>query len=189
MGRTAVITPALIRMVELPDIRSAGAVFSIAASGQIHRISVLFLDWKVEPLGLHNLIVGLVGKPFLLGGRGSAGYDCYGLVREVQRFRGIELPDSPTPESMQMRAAMVEKITGGWTDLLDKTEPYCVVLFYGPHMGWHVGVVLEDCRRFIHVAHSTRTARIDRLDEWPWDTRIYGFFRMHTNYDSGPAGA
>lgn len=35
----------------------------------------------------------LLGKPYKVHGRGPEGYDCYGLVIEVERRLGRELPD------------------------------------------------------------------------------------------------
>ena len=35
----------------------------------------------------------LLGKPYVLHGRGPDGYDCYGLAIEVERRLGKELPD------------------------------------------------------------------------------------------------
>lgn len=38
-------------------------------------------------------VTDLLGKPYKPHGRGPDGYDCYGLVIEVERRYGIELPD------------------------------------------------------------------------------------------------
>lgn len=38
-------------------------------------------------------VTDLLGKPYVLHGRGPDGYDCYGLVIEVCKRYGIDLPD------------------------------------------------------------------------------------------------
>jgi len=129
----------------------------------------------------------LIGIPFLRGGRGPDAFDCFGLVREVQRRRGIELPDAPSPQSMELQAAMVERIASHWTEPLDQVEPYCVVVFNSRRFGWHCGVVLENCRQFVHVAEFTKTSKIDLLDEWPWSHWIHGSYKCKNNC-SGPSG-
>ena len=119
----------------------------------------------------------LIGLPFMWGGRGPDSYDCFGLVREVQRRRGINLPDRPSPQAMDFQAAMADSIASRWTEPLCKPEAFAVVVFNARRFGWHCGIVLDDCRRFIHVASCTTTVRIDLLDDYPWSKFIKRFFR------------
>jgi cell wall-associated NlpC family hydrolase len=40
-----------------------------------------------------RLYADLLGKPFADGGRGPDSFDCVGLAIEVQRRRGLDIPD------------------------------------------------------------------------------------------------
>lgn len=60
---------------------------------------------------------------------------------------------------------------------LPKPEPWCVVTFaIHPRFVSHVGVVLDDCRRFIHIMEKT-SVTAERLDALEWAPRIKGFYR------------
>ena len=123
--------------------------------------------------------IDLIGKPFSPGGRGPDNYDCYGLVKELYRRSGIELPeyayDSPDNFSL------IHRLINGDKDLferLEKPEPYCLVLFtiQPPYIS-HIGVVLEDCHTFIHASEKVGFSR--KLDH-PAGAQIRGF-QMENN--------
>jgi len=61
---------------------------------------------------------------------------------------------------------------------LEKPEPGCLVTFMlRPPYTTHVGVVLLDRYRFIHITRQTRVA-IERLDIDPWAGKISGFWEL-----------
>ena len=74
----------------------------------------------------------LVGIPFLFGGRTLAGLDCWGLVMEAFRMRGIEVEDvsdygalAAAEVSPQIASACAET----WRQVEEPYEPYDVLLF------------------------------------------------------------
>lgn len=122
--------------------------------------------------------IDLIGKPYSPGGRGEDGYDCYGLVKEVYRRLGIALPeyvyDSPDNYSLIHRLINGDK---DLFDLIEKPEPFCVVLFaiHPPYIS-HIGVVLEDCNKFIHAVEKVYVS-IEKLNHPVWERRVRGFLR------------
>ena len=117
----------------------------------------------------------LIGKPFEYGGRGPVGYDCYGLAMEVYKRRGINLKEYYSPDNLSIIGNLVED---GKEDFipLEKPEPFCFVLFRVPKYTTHIGVVLPDCKRFIHVSRG-KNVSIERLDHIIWKTKISGYYR------------
>ncbi len=121
-------------------------------------------------------LADFVGKDFAWGGRGPDTYDCYGLVKAVQAARGIELPEYASVSDK----ALIHQLVMAERELfvpLERPEPWCVVaLAIHPRFVSHVGVVIDDSRRFIHVMAKTRVS-IERLDAPEWAKRIRGFYR------------
>jgi cell wall-associated NlpC family hydrolase len=123
----------------------------------------------------------LIGAAYCENGQGHRTFDCWGLVREVMRRAGVEVPDWPRPdESSQNQAAIIEAIAAGW-ERLNAPESACGVLFRTPH-GPHIGVVVGR-DRFMHIQAGTR-ACIERLSDPLWRDRRVGFYRWR-----GHAGA
>ena len=119
----------------------------------------------------------LVGKPFSDGGRGPSSYDCWGLVLEIYRRFGLELPDySISAAACQQVHQEInrERISNRWVELSTPEVP-CVVLIKG-HPGFyqHLGAYLGH-GRIIHVMHyGVETAR--RSDPL-WQRRIKGYWQ------------
>jgi cell wall-associated NlpC family hydrolase len=121
------------------------------------------------------MIQDLIGIPYEKHGRTIKGLDCYGLVHLIYERLGKELPNFPEDytELLTIHNA-VEKNKDKFIKL-DKPEPFCIVTFsiYPPYVT-HIGVVLEDCIRFIHIMEK-RNVTIDKLDKW--QKRIRGFYK------------
>jgi len=120
----------------------------------------------------------LLGKEFHYGGRGPDRFDCYGLVQEVYRRRGIFLPEFHS-------IADQEKIHGSMAtgkelfQEIDRPEPWCVVMLcVRPPFMSHVGVVLPNLYQFLHIMRGVR-ACVERLDSTEWQHRIRGYYRWH----------
>ncbi len=127
---------------------------------------------------MDNFYTNLIGKGWKQHGKGPEFYDCYHLVKEIQRRRGFFLPEIDTPESIEMRLQMFKKLCSKFAESIDKPEPFCVVVFDGGRFTrLHIGVVLEDCRSFIHSAAYIKRIRIDKLDSVLWKKRVFGYFR------------
>lgn len=60
---------------------------------------------------------------------------------------------------------------------LQEPEPFCLVtlMIYKPFVS-HIGVVLEDCKRFIN-SFQKRNVCIEELNSPRWKDRIDGFWR------------
>jgi len=121
------------------------------------------------------MIQDLIGIPYEKHGRTTKGLDCYGLVHLVYGRLGKELPNFPEDytELLNIHNA-IEENKSKFIEL-EKPEPYCIVTFsiYPPYVT-HIGVVLDDCKRFIHIMEK-RNVTIEKLDKW--QKRIRGFYK------------
>lgn len=117
----------------------------------------------------------LIGKPFAYGGRGPEVYDCYGLAMEIKRRVGqlppdFEHPDTPEDIHRVILAAKEQFV------VIPAPVPFCFATFTIRYpFTSHVGIVLEDRNRFIHVLEKARVC-IERLDSIVWKRRITGYF-------------
>ena len=122
----------------------------------------------------------LLGKPFVMGGRGQVGYDCYGLCLEVAKRAGIKLMPEESVEDLSLRSKIIDDRKALY-EKLDKPEPFCLVTFkIRPPFVTHIGVVLADCKHFIHIMRK-RSVAIERLDLPAWKRRLDGFYRFANN--------
>ena len=118
----------------------------------------------------------LIGKPFLYGGRGPDHYDCYGLVSEIYKRRGIALPPLLSATSYKAIDPIFQNEKKGYIKI-DKPEAYAIVSFIiRPPFVSHVGVVLENEKSFIHVLQK-RFVAIEQLSSQSWNHRIEGYYR------------
>ncbi len=97
---------------------------------------------------------------------------------EVHRRRGIILPDYAYGADLEI--TVLHQLISGNKHLileLDRPEPYCLVGFsIIPGYETHIGTVLEDGRRFIHIRRRHRVI-ISRLNDIVWKRRVRGFYR------------
>lgn len=119
--------------------------------------------------------VDLLEKEFAYNGRGPAFYDCYGLIMEMHRRIGIELPEYKSerdPNLIQMMIIEGRKLF----EQIEKPEPYCIVTFFiKPYITSHFGFMLDE-RRFIHIMVKSRVT-VERIDSDIWKDRITGYFK------------
>jgi len=125
----------------------------------------------------------LIGKPFLDNGKGPDGYDCYGLCQEVYKRLGIVLPEFDYTFSNHASSETAEAIdfkieeNKNRFEVIEKPEPYCIVTFcIVPPFISHIGIVLDDCIKFIHVSRMNAVV-IDRLNSIRWKGRIRGYYK------------
>ena len=124
-----------------------------------------------------NGYTDLLGKGFEYGARGPGKYDCYGLCMEIYRRLGRKLPEFGSAVMPSLIDKMVAENKPVFIELL-VPEPWCLVLFrVRPPYVSHVGVVLEDRMRFIHIMRNTSVC-IERLDALEWKRRIAGFLQL-----------
>ncbi len=118
----------------------------------------------------------LLKVKFVKGGRDvSTGLDCYGLCQEVYRRIGKELPEYDTPDCRESIDSAINGMKGSFVKL-EFCQPYALVLFtIRPPYESHIGVVLEDTTRFIHMLEGTGCS-IERLSGHFWKNRIRGYY-------------
>jgi len=121
----------------------------------------------------------LIGIPFKDGGRSIDGLDCYGLVMEVYRRKGINLPEYYAPAldesavSTQIEAAKALPI---WQKAEAANPPLLAVMaikFNSIHCN-HTGVYIGN-GFFIHTRERIGV-NIDRISSPAWRRRIEGFY-------------
>jgi cell wall-associated NlpC family hydrolase len=124
------------------------------------------------------LATDLLGVPFVDGRRGPDGYDCWGLVREVFRRYGVELPDYKLccRDSEGFNGLYAAELSR-WTrrEAPDIPIPAVVAIrFNHPVFVNHVGVYIGDSK-FLHTREKTGVV-IERTDAPYWRRIIEGFY-------------
>ena len=114
-----------------------------------------------------------------MGARGPGAYDCYGLIQSLCCERGFFLPDQDTPESIEMRRAVFDNVISPYLEPIGKPEPYCLVVFDFRRGGLHLGMILEDMRKFIHVSSPAKAVVVNHLHDRFFERQIHGFFRAN----------
>ncbi len=119
----------------------------------------------------------LVGKPFADGGRGPDAYDCWGLVCEVFKRYGIELPDYKIScEDASRIDNEIDSQRRQWRRCEGEIPaPSLVVIRFNEvvfcnHTGVYIG-----SGRFIHTREKIG-GNIDRIDSPAWRRKIEGFY-------------
>ncbi|MFZ2447487.1 MAG: NlpC/P60 family protein [Syntrophobacteraceae bacterium] len=133
--------------------------------------------------------VDLLGKEFRYGARGPDAYDCYGLIIEVRKRAGLFTPanyaSTDLPEVMH---DSIEDARKAFPFVeLPAPGPFCLVTFkLHPRYTTHIGMVLGDTNRFIHILPRMRVG-IERLDSPSWRHRITGYWEIRTGFTAGDA--
>lgn len=109
---------------------------------------------------LHPDFSDLFGVSFERGGRGPEAYDCYGLVREMYRRRGVDLPDFESPGEIEEIADVMSDATRRFRPVPDGT-PGSIATFRVEGVGAHVGYVLSPTS-FLHITEAAGVS-IERL--------------------------
>jgi len=124
----------------------------------------------------------LIGIPFINNGRDiNKGFDCYGLVMEVYRRNGIELPEfyADCTDITSIHDIYVkEKQTPKWIMLnrKDITAPCLVAIRFNSTVVNHTGVYIGN-GKFIHTRLKVGV-NIDRIDSPAWRNLIEGFYKF-----------
>lgn len=96
----------------------------------------------------------MIGWEYVLGGRDASGIDCWGVVSEVYRRAGLELPDPWTdPQGVP-----------GIMGLFDPAvEPFRVydIFFVNRNLG-HCGVLVT-LSQFLTTARSSRVSLLEKI--------------------------
>ena len=96
-----------------------------------------------------------VGRPFLSGGAGPAGYDCWGLVRAFYaQAHGVRIPPAGrnADDLRDVRAGFADnRLYGGWEKVRAPHDGDAVLMRQGRHV-CHVGLWADiDGGRVVHA--------------------------------------
>jgi cell wall-associated NlpC family hydrolase len=103
----------------------------------------------------------LLGVKYLKDGRDEKGFDCFGLIQFLHKRMGKDLP---------------EYITQLDCEELKSPEASCIVLFKLGGNTFHVGMVLPDKQRFIHIMENKNVV-LEKLDSRIWSKLRVGYYK------------
>jgi cell wall-associated NlpC family hydrolase len=121
-----------------------------------------------------SLWCDLIGKPFADGARGPDSFDCFGLLLELFRRRGIIITDHSYSADPNERGALLLKGLAGWTPC--DIHPGAGLMFRENGIAGHVGVALDE-DRFLHAARSIGQVGIGFLSRG-WRPRLMGAYKI-----------
>lgn len=112
----------------------------------------------------------LIGVPYVTGGRGLNGYDCYGLIIDLLKDDGIEIPDYKSPEEAEKVVAIFNSEIRHWKEC--ELRDGAVLLFRVPgnfHVGYYLGKDM-----FIHTWKHSGGVIVERFSDWK--RRLVGIY-------------
>jgi len=131
-----------------------------------------------------------VGLPFVDGGRGDGGVDCWGLVRLVYaRELDVKLPGYGEISASELRALSAMMVAGAWSDPawhpIDAPRAFdvAVMTFYGRRSVGHVGVMIDGAA-VLHIERQLNAAVVP-LSHWTIRNRVK-CFRRHMSQTASP---
>ena len=122
----------------------------------------------------------LIGVPFQNRGRDCEhGLDCYGLVKEVYKRHGIDIPEYDADyNDMERINELIEGNTQGypWRELAEPKVPCLIAIRFGSPVGVvnHTAVYIGG-GKFIHTRECVGVC-IDRVSNPAWRRVIVGFY-------------
>ena len=114
----------------------------------------------------------LVGVPFAYGGRGPDFYDCYGLLMELYRRRGVTLPEQTSPTSQEIISAKMGIELLAWTPC--EKQPGAGALFRVGRLISHCGMVVDQ-NHMVHAWEKCGGVTVERLETWT--RRLVGYYQ------------
>lgn len=123
----------------------------------------------------------LIGTPFASHGRDpETGFDCYGLVKEVYRRYGQEVPEYDADYTdMERIDSLIKGNTKGypWKEIAEPEVPCLIAIRFGSPDGVvnHTAVYIGG-GMFIHARERVGVC-IDRISSPAWRCVIVGFYR------------
>ncbi len=116
----------------------------------------------------------LIGVPFVAGGRGPDGYDCWGVLQAVLHRLDRSPTDFPSNPDL-LRYALSDE----WQPLeASQVEPGDAILLRSSDSRWvwHIGVVVDGCR-MLHAREGVGVC-VERFDSPAYARRIAGYYRF-----------
>lgn len=134
----------------------------------------------------HNY-TDLIGVPFAYGGRGPDTLDCYGLLMEIHRRLGIELPDYRSTKVLYDIANKISQEKYRWHCHAQKPDdglipfsemaPGRSIEIRIKGFACHVGFIHRP-RYFLHTWESTGGVTEESIELWR--SRILGVYEYRT---------
>lgn len=122
-------------------------------------------------------VTDLIGAPFRDGGRGPDAYDCWGLVREVYKRYGVELPDYQgcCYDFVRFYEGFLEE-RPRWVrhEPPDIHIPAVAAIRFNAPVVNHVGVYVCD-GKFLHTREKTGVV-LEDIRSPAWRHRLEGFY-------------
>lgn len=125
----------------------------------------------------------LIGGSYEKAGRGSPGWDCYGLLIELHRRDEQIIPDYASPEDKDAIALLMQREKRKWLEhwSADRDEPLDTRIIKPGHVllisikgvPFHVGQCVAR-GKFIHVWERSGGVLVERIDLWK--RRIVGVY-------------
>jgi cell wall-associated NlpC family hydrolase len=127
-----------------------------------------------------RLFADLLGKRWLEGARGPDAYDCVGLVLEIQRRRGIPVPEYVSSEA-EFHRQFGQDASFAECPRLEAAQPGCIVLLKMGANQHHLGVMV-DRYRMVHTAEGSQGVCIERVLDPRWARRIVGYYLLESRF-------
>ena len=110
--------------------------------------------------------------------RGPDAYDCYGLVLEVSKRLGIDLPENILYTHANDAQESFEAQRDNFI-LLTRPELYCLVAIeYIPGYITHVGIMITR-EKFLHMTRA-HGVLLTSLNDLRWKTKLRGFYKWNS---------
>ena len=127
----------------------------------------------------------LIGVPFVSHGRNAkTGLDCYGVVKEVYKREGIDLPeyDAEWNDTEKINSYINENTSSDmWEEIprneIDKNVPCVLAIRLGTGVVNHTGVYIGN-GKFIHTREHAGGVCVDRINSPAWKNVIEGFYKF-----------
>lgn len=137
----------------------------------------------MEGEGLCMRFVELIGVPFANKGRDKkTGLDCYGLVKEVYKEYGKQIPEYDDQyksyTDMEKISELITNYTQQypWREIKEPKAPCLIAMRFGSPEGVvnHTAVYIGE-GQFIHARERIGVC-IDRIDNPAWERVIVGYY-------------
>lgn len=128
-------------------------------------------DLILKDSGLYN---DLVGKPYKSKASGPDAYDCFGVIQEVYRRAGINLPDEICTDATESIDSAVKSARSRYIRLKNPVAGCIIAFRTRGKLVTHVGMALDHCR-MLHSSDKTDVC-IARFDSLGWKSRIEGYY-------------
>jgi len=123
-----------------------------------------------------KLYIDLIGKPYKANCSGPDYYNCFGLVMEIYRRMGVELPNVNEIVDFDYKG-IDDEFARNLPLYIKLTSPYpgCIIAFkMTKEFVTHVGVVLDHCN-MIHIRRGIGVS-ITRFDSPLWKSKLEGYY-------------